>query len=160
MKHPTASSINMLSSASLDSILSKENHHRVVNTWQATVSFDASGRLLVFIQVRFLVIQQKLNRNSLGGLRLCGLRSTHWFQWKCTGSTCPYGAQTQTHPVYYGVGLWSLLVWIPYFVSYRVSLWLILWLDKASSFQLLLTWVLCVLLGRIARVLLWKQRWQ
>lgn len=133
MKHSTASSINVLSSASLDSILLKANHHRFVNIWQATVSFDASGRLLMFIQVRFVVIL--LNRSctySLGGLRLCVLQSTHWFQWKCTGSTSPFGA----HPVYYGVGLWSVLVWIPYFVSYRVNLWLIS--DKVSYFKIFL----------------------
>lgn len=106
-----------------------------MNTRQATVSFDASGRLLIFIQVRFVVILLNRSRSySLGGLRLCVLQSTHWFQWKWTSSTSPIGAQTQTRPVYYGVGLWSELVWTPYFVSYRVSLWLISY--KVSHFKI------------------------
>lgn len=91
MKHPTASSINMLSSASLDSILSKANHHRFMTTRLATVSFDASGRLLMFIQVRSVVIlSNRRGTYSLGGLGLCVLQSTHRFQWKCTGSTSPF----------------------------------------------------------------------
>lgn len=78
MKHPKASSINMLSSACLDLILSKANHHRFMNPRQAAVSFDVSGRLLIFIQVRFVVILlNRIHRYSLGGLRLCVVPSTH-----------------------------------------------------------------------------------